>query len=93
VEGDLPVDIDPKLAWAQNHPEPFPVEINRASKEELLKVPGIGPQFAQRIVQHRIKNSFYSREELKGLGIKVKRAVPFILISGKSPEPLQLELW
>ena len=56
----LDLDIDPKLAWALKHPERFPIDVNRASREDLLRVPGLGTrgltdadraQLAQRLVQ------------------------------------------
>lgn len=51
--GRLPGQLDPKLAWAQAHPERYPVELNRADRQELLRVPGIGPRAADAILAAR----------------------------------------
>jgi len=51
--GQLSLEIDPKEAWARCHPEAFPVDVNRASRLELLRVPGLGPVTVNRIVQRR----------------------------------------
>lgn len=81
--GNLPWELDPKMVWAFNHPERFPLEINKADREELLKVPGIGPKSATRIVRERIRGKFQSLEDLKRIGIRIKRVAPFILINGR----------
>ena len=52
-DGQLRTDVDPKAAWAQKHPERFPVEVNAAPLDELLRVPGVGPTSARAIVQAR----------------------------------------
>ncbi len=65
VNGFLALDQDPKTAWAKAHPEFFPVNVNRASYEELLRVPGIGPTLAKRIIQARRERKLRS---LSGLG-------------------------
>ena len=90
--GNLPNEADPKLIWAQAHPECFPVEVNRASREELLRVPGIGPTSASRILQWRRKGKLCQLSDLRQIGAIAKRAAPFILLSGKQP-PFQLTLW
>ncbi|MDZ7260830.1 MAG: putative DNA modification/repair radical SAM protein [candidate division KSB1 bacterium] len=93
-QGNLPIDKDPKLVWALKHPERFPVEINQAAKEDLMRVPGIGPITANRIIKNRLKNKFSDLTELKGLGVVVKRAAPFILIKGKvQHQGLQLAIF
>jgi predicted DNA-binding helix-hairpin-helix protein len=51
--GNLSLDLDPKELWAQQHPEAFPLDVNRAAKEELLRVPGLGPVTVQRILERR----------------------------------------
>ncbi|RLC80822.1 MAG: putative DNA modification/repair radical SAM protein, partial [Chloroflexi bacterium] len=76
---------DPKMTWAKAHPEFFPVEVNRADYEELLRVPGIGPRSAKRIVRERKRGSFRYLEDLKRLGVVTKRAAPFITLEGKRP--------
>ena len=69
--------LDPKCHWALNHMEYFPVDVNRASLEVLLRVPGIGPVSARRIVAAR-RGCSLNFEGLKRLGIVLKRAQYFI---------------
>jgi predicted DNA-binding helix-hairpin-helix protein len=81
---NLPLDIDPKtsLAMRQFH-DRFPVEVNEASLDDLLHVPGIGPRSARRIVALRKKGTRIEKEaNLKALGVVMKRALPFIAING-----------
>ena len=81
--------VDPKCNWALNHMELFPVEINRASREMLLRVPGIGVKSANRILVAR-RQSRLRFEDLKKLGVVVKRAQHFIICDGVSPIKLNL---
>lgn len=74
--------LDPKCSWALRHLESFPVEVNRADYETLLRVPGIGVRGARRIVAAR-KSCRLDLDSLKKLGVTVKRARYFILCSGK----------
>ncbi len=89
--GNLCSDIDPKMAWAQRHPDFFPVEVNRASREELLRVPGIGPRSAARILDLRRQNKFRYLEDLRSIGAVALRAAPFLLFDGHMA-PAQLTL-
>lgn len=79
--------LDPKCNWALRHPEIFPVEVNRAPYQTLLRVPGIGVRSAQRIVVSRRTGSL-DFAGLKRLGIVLKRAQYFITCSGKRPDCL-----
>ncbi|MBW4085071.1 putative DNA modification/repair radical SAM protein [Paenibacillus sp. S150] len=81
--------LDPKCGWAVNHREQFPVEINLAPYDMLLRVPGIGVKSAQRIVKARRAGSldFHS---LKKLGVVLKRAQFFITCKGKMLEGLKV---
>ncbi|MGB8645084.1 MAG: radical SAM protein [Anaerolineae bacterium] len=90
--GNLPVQFDPKMTWALVHPERFPLELNRASREELLRIPGIGPKSAQRIIQLRRTHKLDALAELARLGADAKRAAPFVLMNGKQPA-FQLSLF
>ncbi|MBE0479223.1 radical SAM protein [Candidatus Aerophobetes bacterium] len=81
--GNLPRDVDPKLAWALSHPEKFPVEINRADYWELLRIPGVGRVSAKRVIKRRKEGRITTLEELKGAGCVVKRARNFVTLSGK----------
>ena len=80
--------VDPKCGWALRHPEFFPVEVNRASYEELLRVPGIGVRSARRIVTARRGGALY-HEDLKKLGVVMKRAQYFLVCRGKRAEGLR----
>lgn len=73
--------LDPKCDWALRHPEQFPVEINKADYYLLLRVPGIGVKSARRIVQAR-KTGRLDFNDLKKVGVVLKRAVYFITCSG-----------
>ncbi|MBR2879864.1 MAG: helix-hairpin-helix domain-containing protein, partial [Oscillospiraceae bacterium] len=81
--------VDPKCTWALNHPEFFPVEINRADYEALLRVPGIGVKSAKRIIVAR-RAANLGFEDLKKLGVVMKRAQFFITCRGRSLEGLSL---
>ena len=74
--------VDPKCTWALRHPEFFPVEVNDAGREELLRVPGIGPVSARRILYARRARRL-EHEDLKRLGVVMKRAQYFITCKGK----------
>jgi len=92
ASGDLPLDTDPKLAWARANLSGQPVEINRADLHELLRIPGIGPVGARAIVAARQRNALRQIEDLKALGVRTQRAAPFILMDGRRA-PLQLALF
>lgn len=81
--------LDPKCSWAVNHREQFPVEINRAPYEMLLRVPGIGVRSAQRIVKARRAGTL-DFQALKKLGVVLKRAQFFITCKGKPLEGLKV---
>lgn len=74
---DLDLEVDPKLSWALRHPEAFPIDINRADYELLLRVPGIGVKSAQLIVVSR-RYSRLGTEQLKKMGVVLKKAQYFI---------------
>lgn len=79
---NLPAEYDPKCAWALRNMQYFPVEINRASVEQLLRVPGIGAKGAYKIVTAR-KYAKLTFEDLKKMRIVLKRARHFITCNGK----------
>lgn len=79
---DLDPSFDPKVSWALRHPEWFPVEVNRADYEALLRVPGIGVQSARRIVSSR-RFAPLDQEALKKIGVVMKRARHFLLCNGR----------
>jgi predicted DNA-binding helix-hairpin-helix protein len=83
--GNLPLDEDPKMAWAQAELLENPIEVNHASREELLRVPGIGPKSAQIIVQERRHNKLRDLQDLRVIGVQTKRLEQFVLVDGKRP--------
>ena len=84
-EGNLPLDRDPKRAWAETALADKPVELNRASREELLQVPGIGPQSANAIIAARRRATLRELSELQAIGLRTRPLEPFVLLDGKRP--------
>ena len=84
-DGNLPLPTDPKLAWAQMNLSERPLEINRAEKRELLRVPGIGLKGADAILSARRMSKLRDLTSLRKLGIIVARAAPFLLLDGRRP--------
>ena len=82
--------FDPKCNWALKHLNYFPVEINRAEYRMLLRVPGIGYKSASRIVKAR-RLGILKFEDLKKMGVVLKRALYFITCSGKMMYPTRME--
>lgn len=92
-DGHLPLNRDPKLAWAEDALRDTPVELNRAERRQLLQVPGIGPKTADRILKARRLGALRYLSDLRKLGLPApERAAPFILLDGQRP-PQQLALW
>lgn len=85
--GMLDLQIDPKLAWALAHRGLFPVDVNRAPREMLLRIPGIGPRSVERIVTAR-RHRTLRYEDLLAIGCVLKHAEPFITLPGWSPRAL-----
>jgi len=90
--GNLPRKADPKMMYAQAHPELFPVEVNHASRQELLRVPGLGPRSVARLLQWRREGTLRELADLRRAGAVAERAAPFVLLDGQQP-PHQLALW
>src|SRR5215212_1303466 len=85
-QGLLPRDKTPKQAWAEHHLHE-PIEINRASRATLLKIPGIGPRSADRIIQARRETKLHDMAQLKALGVTIAWSVPYLLLDGhRAPE-------
>ena len=82
--------LDPKEDWAVRHLEVFPVEVNRAPLEMLLRVPGVGVKSAQRIVAAR-RSTRLNFQDLKKIGVVLKRALFFLTCNGKMMYPTRLE--
>lgn len=96
-QGNLPLERDPKVTWAIHHPEQFPVEIQTAHREQLLRVPGIGPISAERILRYRRRGLLRDGKDLARLGVVIGRAQKFITLRGKcimqGPDAIQQTLW
>jgi predicted DNA-binding helix-hairpin-helix protein len=92
VSGDLPLQEDPKLAWARMNLSQAPLEVNRADLQQLLRIPGIGQRGARAIITARQRHRLHDLDDLKSLGILSERAAPFILLAGRRPA-FQLRLF
>jgi len=92
TSGNLPLESDPKLAWARRHLAHAPVELNTASRRDLLRVPGIGPKGADKLLRERRRGRLRDLSDLRKLRIAAQRAAPFILLDGRRPVH-QLSLW
>lgn len=78
----LDPDFDPKMAWALRHIQQFPMEINKVSYEELLRIPGVGAVSAKRIIRQR-RMAAVKFDDLKKIGVAVKRAKYFLTCCGR----------
>ncbi len=83
-DGMLALDIDPKLAWALAHRECFPVDLNRAAKEMMLRVPGLGVTSVNRLLQARRVRSLRA-DDLSRLNVPLKTVWPFVTLPGAAP--------
>lgn len=96
-DGNLPLDVDPKTAWARAHPERFPLEVMRAPYEELVRVPGVGPATARRLVEERRRTVLRGPADLKRAGVDTVRAAFYLSLHGRhlapSPPPQQMRLF
>src|SRR5687767_49951 len=84
--GNLPLSTDPKLAWAEQNLKEKPLEINKAARRELLRIPGIGPKGADAILRARRAGKLRDLAALNKLGIVTTRVAPFVLLDGKRAE-------
>jgi predicted DNA-binding helix-hairpin-helix protein len=107
--GDLPLHLDPKLAWALANPQFFPLDLNTATREQLLRVPGLGPTGVARILRLRRIGRFRELVQLEAIGAPARRARDFVTFDGRffgrphaellrsydRPQPIveQLRLW
>ncbi|MDB6179963.1 putative DNA modification/repair radical SAM protein [Paracoccus fistulariae] len=85
--GNLDLAVDPKLAWALAHRHSFPLDVNRASREMLLRVPGFGTRTVQRILAAR-RSGLLRYHDLLRIGALMKKAQPFISLPDWSPKGL-----
>ncbi len=91
--GNLRLDIDPKRAWAETNLRHTPIEIMRASRDQLMRIPGFGPKAADNILRARRSGHLTELSHLRALGIRApEQAAPFILLDGHQPA-VQLSLF
>ncbi|MBQ9460104.1 MAG: putative DNA modification/repair radical SAM protein [Oscillospiraceae bacterium] len=88
-QSDFDPRLDPKCCWALRHPEFFPIEVNRADYEALLRVPGVGVVSARRILTARRAGALCA-DDLRKLGVVMKRAQYFLTCSGRLATPLRI---
>jgi putative DNA modification/repair radical SAM protein len=81
--GMLALETDPKLAWALAHPEFFPVELTTAGYEELLRIPGVGPLSARRLIAARRVSSLRDARDLAALGLRTSKLAGFATLAGR----------
>ena len=87
TSGMLALDIDPKLAWALQHRDKFPVDVNRADKEMLLRVPGLGIKAVKRIIASRRVRKLHV-DDLARLRVPLRHVMPFIIVPGHNGSAL-----
>jgi len=83
--GRLPLNKDPKTVWAEQTLLHKPIELNTATREQLMMVPGIGLKGAENILRTRKVHKLKSLDDLRKLGVVPKRAAPFVLLDGRMP--------
>jgi predicted DNA-binding helix-hairpin-helix protein len=97
ADGNLPLEHDPKTAWALAHPERFPLEVLRAPLELLVRVPGVGPKAARALVHARRRATPRDGRDLRRLGVDTVRAGYYLTLRGRrlapAPAPHQLRLF
>ena len=85
-DGNVRLDMDPKRAWAEAHLREAPVDIMRASREQLLRIPGIGPKAATAIMHARRQGCITELVHLRQLNIRTpEQSIPYILLDGRKP--------
>jgi predicted DNA-binding helix-hairpin-helix protein len=96
-DGNLPLDQDPKTAWALRRPESFPLEVMTAPYQLLVRVPGIGPKTASTLLRERRHTLIRGSEDLNRMGVDSARAAYFLTLRGRrlatTPQPLQPRLF
>ncbi|MEP7290745.1 MAG: radical SAM protein [Chloroflexota bacterium] len=91
--GNLDLSVDPKKAWADSHLRQSPIDVMTASREQLMRIPGIGPKNADTILRARRKGRLDDLSYLRKIGIRApEQAAPYILLDGQRP-PQQLTLF
>jgi predicted DNA-binding helix-hairpin-helix protein len=78
-DDNLSLTIDPKEVWAMRHPEVFPVDVNRASKLSLLRVPGLGPVTVERILERRRQSRLRHIEDIGKIGVRLRKTQQYLV--------------
>jgi predicted DNA-binding helix-hairpin-helix protein len=86
----LDLAIDPKLAWALRNRAYYPIDINRAPREALLRVPGFGVRTVRRILALR-RHRAVRLADLASLRVRVERARPFVITADHNPDALRID--
>ncbi len=85
-DGNLQIDLDPKRAWADQYLRVSPIDLMKANRSQLLRVPGIGPKGAEAIIRARRNGNLTDLTQLRKLNIRApEQAAPYILFSGRRP--------
>ena len=87
ADGNLPLDVDPKLAWALQHRETFPVDVNVAAREQLLRVPGLGVRAVDRLLAAR-RHRRLRLDDVARLTLSIAKVRPFLIAADWSPAGL-----
>ncbi|MBN1312291.1 MAG: radical SAM protein [Anaerolineae bacterium] len=88
--GNLPLDVDPKRAWADEHLRESPIDVMHAGRRELMRIPGVGPKGANAIIKARRAGHLTELGHLRAIGIRApQQAASYILLDGRRP-PQQL---
>ena len=90
ASGMLDLEVDPKLAWALAHRQHFPVNLNRAPRMWLLRVPGLGVQSVQRLLAARRVRAL-RLADLQQLRVATAKVLPFVEIADYRPQPAELD--
>jgi predicted DNA-binding helix-hairpin-helix protein len=86
ADGNMRLELDPKRAWAEQHLRHAPIDVMKASRQQLLRVPGIGPKAAEAIIQARRLGHLTGLTDLRKLNIHaVEQVAPYILFDGRRP--------
>ena len=95
-KGHLPLDSDPKTTIAAENLDAFPVDVKSADQRQLLRVPGVGPTSAARILRTRLRHTIDTWRDLQAMGVIKRRAWPFLAFAGQRPpraKQLRFELF
>ena len=84
ADGNLDLTMDPKLAWALQHRDQFPMDVNRATREQLLRVPGLGVKSVDKLVRAR-RHARLRMADLARLRLPMAKVAPFVVAADHQP--------